>query len=141
MSQVLDLSKVFERDTVKMRDGTDYELRNPQEFSVLEEHKLQTLIAKANEFDKKETKNTEDVEKASELLQDLATMLVVDLQTEIPDWACVAIFRFWMERATGDDPLARPNRKARRTTAASSRASKRSTAATPKRGSTSPSGR
>jgi hypothetical protein len=141
VTEVLDLGAVFDRDTVKMPDGTTYELRNQQEFGVLEDHRLRTLLEQIESFDTSGTKSEEDAEKASKLLRDLATMLVVDLQTEIADWACVAIFRFWVDRAKGENPATPPQPAKKpapqRTTGVSSRASKRSTAAKRKHGSTS----
>jgi hypothetical protein len=133
VTQVLDLAAVFERDTVKMPDGTQHELRNPQELGILEEHRLRLLLKKIEEFTAG-AKSEQDAEQASKLLRELATMLVVDLEAEIPDWACVAIFQFWVKRVEGEEKPANPRKP--RTTAGSSRGSKRSTAATPKRGST-----
>ena len=135
MTEVLDLDSVFARDTVKL-NGNEYELRNQQEFGILDDHKLRSLIDKIQQF-QSGADTEEDAVKASALLRDLATMLVVDLSDEVPDWACVAIFEFWMQRAQGEAPANPPKPAARRTTASSSRNSKPRTAAVPKRGSTS----
>jgi hypothetical protein len=141
VTEVLDLGAVFDRDTVRMPDGTTYELRNAQEFGVLDDHRLRMLLKKIEELKSRAKSggqsSEKDAEEASKLLRDLATMLVVELQTEIPDWACVAIFQFWVNRAQGETPAGDtpgPPRS-RRTTVASSRGSKRSTAATRKPGS------
>jgi hypothetical protein len=145
--KVLDLDAAFSRDTVKV-GGKTYELRAPQEFGIVEDHKLRKLIVAASAIDNKKTTTEADAVKASQLLRDLATMLVVDLQEEIPDWACVAIFDFWIGNAPGDDgpppqPAPRPAAKKKTTStgAKSSLRSKSSTAATRKRGSTSQAGR
>jgi hypothetical protein len=136
VTEVLDLASVFERDTVKMQDGTTYELRNQQEFGVVDDHKLRALLKAVDEFKAGDLDASEqDAEAASKMLRDLATMLIVDLKTEIPDWACVAIFEFWVSRAQGENPADPPKKPRPRTTAASSRGSKRSTAATRKPGS------
>jgi len=140
VTQVLDLSTLFERDTVKMPDGSSYELRNPQEFGVLDEHKMRALMKKAADLDAVSDPTDAQAAEAAKILHDLATMLIVDLRDEIPDWACVAIFRFWIEKAGTDEPGDGSPRKPR-TTAASSRGSKRSTAATRTRGSKSRAGR
>lgn len=141
MTEVLDLAEVFTRDTVKMHDGTTYELRNRVEFGLVDDHRLRTLLVRIDEFNDTKDKTEEASAQASAMLRELATMLVVDLETEIPDWACVAIFRFWTARVREQEP-ADPPKPRRPTTAASSRGSRRSTAATPKRGSSgSPAGR
>jgi hypothetical protein len=132
MGNVLDLSAVFDRDTVKMPDGTEYELRNQQEFGILDDHHLRTLIDKITSLNAV-AESEDDAVKAAALLQELAAMLVVDLSVDVPDWASVQIFQFWVARAQGEAPADPP--KPRRTTAASSRGSKRSTAATRKPGS------
>ncbi len=136
MTEVLDLGAVFDRDTVKLPDGKTVELRNQQEFGIVDDHKLRTLLKQIDETRKLgQEVSEEDALRASQMLRDLATMLVVDLEAEIPDWACVAIFEFWVKRAQGDEPAPDPPKPRRRTTGASSRGSKHSTAATRKPGS------
>lgn len=137
MAEALDLGALFERDTVKMKDGTTLELRNQQEFGVLDDFKLRSLIDRVQLLEQTAGQNEEDATKASELLKELAAMIVVACPPDIEDWACVAIFRFWTKRINDQaaaDPSPKP--RPRRTTGGSSRGSKRSTGATPKRGST-----
>lgn len=143
MTEVLDLAAVFTRDTVKLQDGTTYELRNQQEFGILDDHKLRTLLNRIEEFRHADaaTQTEEAAAQASQMLRELATMLVVGLEQEIEDWACVAIFRFWTERVQSAPPSDEDPPKPR-TTVASSRGSKPSTAATRSTGSPkSPAGR
>jgi hypothetical protein len=144
VSDTLDLTQVLDRDEVKLPDGTVKELRNPEEFSILQDHELSKLIDRVMEMREKagsENATDEDAKQASDLLRELATLLVIDLgDTELEDWVCVAIFEFHMRKriaiaerlaaAQGADP-----QKPRRTSAARSRGSKRSTAATRKTGS------
>lgn len=141
MTESLDLGALFERDTVKMKDGTTLELRNQQEFGVLDDFKLRSLIDRISTLEQTASVSEEDATKASELLSELAAMIVVDCPAAIEDWACVAIFRFWTKRLDEQAPALPPRKpRPRRTTAGSSRGSKPSTAATRKRGSTTPRG-
>jgi hypothetical protein len=139
VSESLDLTNVFDRDTVKLPGGTEYEIRNPEEFSILEEHQLNNLLKRIDVArGKAQTDDTEEAAKqASELLRELATLLIVDLKEEVTDWACVAVFRFWTERISAAAEKANPPKPRGRTTGKSSRGSKRSTAATRKAGSNS----
>lgn len=139
---VLDLDEAFDRDTVKLR-GKEYELRKREEFSIIEWHGIVRMDAEATKLLKTAATSAETAKKLSEKQRQLANMLVVGgLPTDTPDWACGRIIHFWAdqidvgEKADGDAPPRKP-----RTTAASSRGSKRSTAASRKRGSTSPGGR
>jgi hypothetical protein len=133
MAEVLDLTKVFDRDTVKLPDGTTCELRNQQEFSILEWHRVVQMDTQAHTLQQTAADSEEDATKLAQIQRDLAAMLVVDLDQEIPDWACAAILAFWADRATPEADAVPP--RSRRTTAASSPGSKRSTAATRKPGS------
>lgn len=136
-TETLDLGALFKRDDVKLPGGVTVELRNQQEFGVLDDFRLRSLIDRIQAAEQAATQSEEDAIKASELLHELATMIVVDCPEKIDDWACVAIFRFWTKRIADTEP-ADPSQKprARRTTAGSSRGSKRSTAGTRKPGST-----
>lgn len=144
---LLDLSD-FKRDTVKLPDGSTVELHNPNELGPLEEFKLRGLIKAIADYDPSQIKTEEDAENASTDLHALAAMIVVDCPDGLDDRSCAAIFGVWIEKhvAAAADPPRRPRRPQDRkpktsTGAKSSRASKPSTAATPKRGSTSRSGR
>lgn len=137
MAETLDLTAVLDRDTVKLPDGSTCELRNPQEFGVVAEHHLNMLLQRIDELNGAEIKTDEDAEKASGMLRELAAMIVVGCPGEIDDWACVAIFDFWAAKIKGEGPEGNPPAGATaRTTAGSSRNSKRSTVATRKHGST-----
>jgi hypothetical protein len=136
VTETLDLGAVFDRDSVKMPDGTEYQLRNKDEFSIVEDQKLRSLIRQIGEFSESSADSEEDAAKASKMLHDLSTMLVIDAPEDVPDWACVEIFRFWTKRAGAEVPPADPPKpRRRRTTGGSSRNSKRSTAAPRKTGS------
>lgn len=150
MAETLDLSEVFDRDTVKLPGGAVYEIKNPEEFGILGDHQLDALVKRieaANAKASTDTATEEDARQARDLLRELATQLLIDLpaDAEVGEWACVAIFDFHMKKR-----LARARKlaeeagvklppqmraKNQRTSARSSRASKRSTAATRKRGS------
>ena len=138
MTDVLDLTKVFARDSVKLPDGTSRELRNQQEFSILEWHKVVGLDKKARELQAAAAESEEAAQELSALQRDLAAMLIVDLgDAELPDWACAAILAFWTDRIQAAGEEGNPQRpRGRQTTASSSRGSKRSTAAPRKTGST-----
>lgn len=136
--RVLDLSAIFDRPTVKL-GAKAYELRNRDEFSLLELDQLMRLMGRAEGM-KGAVEDEEALGNASELLAEVAKLLIVDLDVKVPDLAMLAITEFWVGLFTEAAPGGPPPRS-RRTTAASSRGSKRSTAATPKRGSTSPRGR
>lgn len=148
MSEALDLTKVFDRDTVKFPDGTEHEIRNPEEFSILEEHRLNALLKRIEQGREKATgpDSTEaDAQQASEMLRELAALLVVDLpaDAEVTDWVSAAVFDFWITKQQERAEAARlaaggkkiPPRKPRRqTTARSQRGSKSSSAGRRKTG-------
>jgi hypothetical protein len=152
VSEALDLSKVFDRDTVKLSDGTEYEIKNPEEFGILDDHQLNALIKRietAREKAASEDATEEDAKNASELLRALATLLVIDLPTEakVGDWESVAIFDFHMKKRVANatklaeelgirlPPPGKPRAKKKSpTTVRSSRGSRRSTAGRPKTG-------
>lgn len=143
---LLDLSD-FKHDTVKLADGSTVELRNPNEFGPIDEFKLRGLIETVNSYDPEKIKTEDDAEKVSEDLHALAAMIAIDaLPEDLDDGSCAAIFGAWFAKhATANPP--RPPRtpqdkkKKKSIGASSSPGSKRSTAATPKPGSTSRSGR
>ena len=139
MTEVLDLAAALDRDTVKMPDGATFELRNHQEFGIVDEHRLRTLLEKITAFEATAADATEDeAQQASKMLRDLAAMLVIDPPEVIEDWVCAAVFAFWMKNAPVEEEAANPPKPAgRRTTGGSSRNSKPRTAVARKRGSTS----
>lgn len=128
---LLDLSESLGRETVKLADGTVVELRNPSELGALDEFKLRRLMEEVNSYDPSKMKTEEDAQAASTTMHSLAAMILVDPLVELDDGSCAAIFGAWIEKyATEADPP-KPSRAQRRSTGAtSSRASKRSTAAT-----------
>jgi hypothetical protein len=137
VTQLLDLS-ALERDTIKLADGAVVELRNPDEFAIVDDYRLRTLITELVGVDLLAFKSEEDAAEASAKLHTLAAMLTVSLPEGSDDFACAAIFDVWVKKhlVVVDDKKgdAGPP-KSRRTTAASSQGSKRSTAATRKTGS------
>lgn len=135
-TRVLDLSAIFDRPTVKLGAST-YELRNRDEFSLLELDHLQRLLGRAEAM-QESADDPEALAKASALLADLADLLVINLDQPVPDLAVLQISDFWASHFKQETPV--PPRRSRRTTAASSPGSKRSTAATRKPGSTSRNG-
>jgi hypothetical protein len=145
MAESLNLIDVLDRDDVTLPNGTKLYLRQPREFGVRDDTRLRILIRKIQEKNAETVADDEaaaeaQADEAADLLHELVRMIVVDPPAgeEIPDWVCVRIFQWWLERAGAPvgDGGADPQRS-RRTTGASSRGSRRSTAATPKRGSTS----
>jgi len=135
-TKVLDLSAIFTRHKVKIGDRS-YELRNRDEFSLIQFDRINKLWARAQEIEEAGDDSDPILNEASQLMKDLATLLVVDLDQEIPDLACVAIFQFWMKNQPKGSTTSDPPKPRDRTTAGSSRGSKRSTAATRSAGSTS----
>lgn len=153
--ETLDLSTVFDRDDVKLRDGRVYEIRNPDEFGMLDDHRLDALMKRAQEARDKavaEDATEDDAKHASDLLREIATLLIIDFpaEGEIGDWESVAIFQFHMKKrlaraeeqarelgielppptpAPTPAPRKKPQDRKRSTKAKSSPASRRSTAA------------
>jgi hypothetical protein len=141
VTEVLDLSKIFDRSTVKIGPKT-YELRNREEFSLLQFEQLAKLLNRAAELEAAGHESDEAIAEAASLMRDLTTLLIVDLDVEIPDLACVVIVSFWRDNQPNLYTNETPQKPRSRTTVASSRGSKRSTAATRKPGSQkSPAGR
>lgn len=141
---ILDLSEVLGRDTVKLPNGSTVELRNPTEFGPIDEYNLRSLMQQVVTYDPDTVRTEEQANEASQMLHDLAAMIVIDLPADVNDASCAAIFAAWFEKhATTPDPLKPP--RTRKTTASTGArsvpGSKRSTAATRKRGSTSRRGR
>lgn len=138
---LLDLSD-FKRDTVKLPDGTTVALRNPNEFGPIDEFHLRGLIEAVNSYDPEKITTEDDALKVSEDLHSLAAMIAIDdLPEDLDDGSCAAIFGAWFAKHATANPPTPPrtpqDRKKKSTGAKSSPGSKRSTAATPKRGSTS----
>lgn len=140
MGETLDLAKLADRDDVKLPDGTSFYLRKQIELGVVQDYELRELIKRVQELDAKDPadKTVEDAEQASRYLRELAGLIVIDGPEKLEDWQCALIFAFWIARNGSDG---NPPPQSRRTTGASSRGSKRSTAATRKRGSGSRGGR
>lgn len=141
MGDTLDLGAIFDRHTVKLPDGTEITLRNPIELGILDDFELRTTINHIQELSTSGTRSREEAEEGTALLRKMVGLVVIDAPETMEDWHCVQIFRFWMEKQAETagapaDPLQR-----RRTTGASSRGSKRSTAATRRSGSASKGGR
>jgi hypothetical protein len=140
MGDNLDLGAIFDRHTVTLPDGTQITLRNPIELGILDDFELRTTIDRIQELSQSGTRTRDDAEEGTKLLRTMVGLVVIDVPEELEDWHCVQIFRFWMEKQAQTPEPADP-RRSRRTTGASSRGSKSSTAATRKRGSGSKGGR
>jgi hypothetical protein len=134
VTQLLDLS-ALERDTVKLADSTIVELRNPDELSVVDDYKFRKLIVELSGLDPSTITTEEQADEGSKKLHDAAALIAVSLPEGVDDATCAALFTAWMEKHVVAREVESPPRKGRRTSAASSRGSKRSTAATPRRGS------
>jgi hypothetical protein len=143
-TKILDLDAAFDRDTVKL-GGKEYEFRTQGEFSILEWHQVMRMELQAKQLAKAAPGSADAAKKLAQKQRDFASQLIVGgLPADVPDWACSRIIEFWIERISvadsdGDGDAASPPKP--RTTAASSRGSKRSTAATRKAGSGSRAGR
>jgi len=137
VTQLIDLS-VLERDTIKIGDGTIIELRNPEEFGVVDDYRLRTLITELADIDVEKISSETDAEAASQKLHTAAAMLAVNLPEGVDDATCAALFGVWIKKhITEVQPgPPQPNRRSRRTTARSSRGSKPSTGGARKTGST-----
>lgn len=139
--RVLDLSKIFDRPTVKLGDE-EYELRNRDEFTLVEHTNLEKLVQRAEELRASGDESDKALVEAAKIMQDLVKLVTVNLDREVPEFACLAIFTFWAEQQPGglfetaDPPNRASRRAAKRTTGGSSRVSNRSTAAARKTGST-----
>lgn len=105
--QILDLSKL-ERDTFKLEDGTELELRNPTEFGPRDEFKFRSLSHEITRYDPTKIKTEADADKYAEVLHSLAAMIVIDLPDEVNDASCAAIYGVWIQKHA-----ANPRRPAR----------------------------
>ena len=134
MTQLLDLS-ALDRDTIKLANGTEVQLRNPEEFSVVDDYRLRTLITALADVDVLSITSEDKADEASKKLHQAAALLAVDLPDEVDDATCAALFKVWIDKHITNANPPTPNRRSRRTTAKSSPGSKRSTAARRKTGS------
>lgn len=144
--ELLDLSKVVERDTIRLSDGKPYELRNPDDFGITEYAQLAHLQEQSRLLESEATTAKKlSPKKERELLDLLGETIKLLIPTAKPVLVnklskaeMERIILAWMGRhMTGDEP---GEPVSRRTGAPSSRGSKRSTAATRARGSRSRSG-
>lgn len=150
MTELLDLTTVVKRDTIRLRSkkhpaGKQYALINPEELGAFEHAQLTNGLETMQRLGsitgrKLSAKETRELNKA---LGDMLKMLVIDLEpatlTETEDVQRARIISAWSQKAAGAavgeaPPAARARRS---TTARSSRGSKPSTAAARKTGSTS----
>lgn len=99
---VLDLDAELQRAEVTYQ-GKAYEIRNRSELSIVEAHKFSTLFDDLDGFDKID--DAAGAQKAGEVLQEIAALLVVDPpEGGFPDQACAAILAFWTEQYPVDPP-------------------------------------
>jgi hypothetical protein len=148
VTEILDLSTVVERDTVRIRTkknkpGKLYDLVNLDELGPFEHQTIIAKHAKVAKFASLSRKLTAaEKGQLNKALGDILKLLVLDLEpavlAEMEDTQRARIVTTWALKhgaAEGEEP-AGPS-----TTGGSARASKRSTAATRKRGSTRRAGR
>jgi hypothetical protein len=141
--EILDLTTVVERDRVRIRtkrqpDGKLYELLNLDEIGPYEHATINARYAEAQKLLDGHRLTPKQKSAVTKALGDIVSLLVIDLEPavlkEMEQTQRAKLVQAWAARhATG----AEGNSPAAPTTAASSRASRRSSAATPKRGSTS----
>lgn len=140
MTQVLDLDAALVRAEIKW-GGNTYALRNHQELSLVQLTQLSNYEAEIIKIRSAAGDSEEDVKRLAEFLHAVVELIVVDPpEAGFPDQQAAAIIGFWRDNLPAVDGDADP-RKSRPTGAATSRGSKRSTAAIRKPGSTSRSGR
>lgn len=108
--QILDLSQL-ERDTFKLEDGTELELRNPTEFGPLDEFKFRSLSHEIAKYDPTKIKTEADAQKYAEVLHSLAAMIVIGLPDEVSDASCAAIYGVWIQKHSANPQ--RPTRPPR----------------------------
>lgn len=147
MTEVLELSTIVERRTVNIKSkqhpaGKLYEIRGSQELSVWDIAQVELLSTRMREVDFT-SKPTEARERAfRKHLRDLVAIIVPSLEKPVvaamSDTHLLAIFAVWGNERGADGGVG--NASSVRTSGASSRGSNGSTAATPKRGSTTRSG-
>jgi hypothetical protein len=155
VTELLNISTVVERDTVTIRSkkhpaGKAYDLVNIEELGAFEYEIIVSRHAKVGKLAHLTRKMTAaEQREINKALADILKLLVIGLEptvlTEMESAIRARIVTAWAVKhgaAEGEAPAGRPKRKPRkRTTAGSSRASRRSTAATRKSGSTSRRGR
>jgi hypothetical protein len=153
VTEILDLSKVgAPRDTVRLPqkgnpDGKAHDFASPSDFGLLELHRLMSFKEKADLLGSLKKRTPKQEQELSRLLGEAVRLLVPSIDPDtlrmLGRPAREQVLLAWIGTYyAGDDEGDDPGEAAsRRTTAASSRGSKPSTAATPKRGSTSRAGR
>lgn len=144
MAELLDLSKAAHHDTITMPGGQIRDVINSTDLGAYEFGRLHALQLEAARIGEtvRNGKLTPKNEKAlMKVLGDLVKMLVPTVTPSELGQLTRAnreqIILVWIANQAGDNTANPPVTPTRRTGAGSSRASKRSTAATPKRGSTS----
>lgn len=148
MTQLLDIATVVERDTVNIRStrhpaGKVYELVNLDELGVFEHETILARSAAASKYTQLRRKPTAaDKRDLMKALGDVLVLIVLGLEpsvlAEIEAPQRDKIIGAWAEKYSGEAAGEAP---AALTTGGSSPGSKRSTAASRKRGSTSQRGR
>ena len=145
--EILDLSKITDHDTIRMPDGKQHELINRTDLGIFEYHKLTSMQAEATKLTAAAAKGPltpPQARKLMKVLGDLVKLLVPTINSamlgKLERPAREQIILVWLSRNFEPEELS-GEVPSRRTTAASSPGSKRSTAATRKRGSTRRSGR
>jgi hypothetical protein len=140
VTHLIDITSVVERDTFSV-DGKVYELRGMEELGPLHYERLVKLSEKHTKFEKlKRDLTASEKAQVSKALGEILKMIAVDLDqrslAKIEPIQRAKVVNAWVDgyleagAAEGEAPAAP-------TTGGSSRASKRSTAATRKAGSTS----
>jgi hypothetical protein len=143
--ELLDLSKVVERDTITLKDGKTYELVNPDDLGIYEYARITQLQEESRKLEATAKKGKLTPKNERELLRILGEFVKLLIPTikpaglgKLTQQDRERIILVWMGRhMTGEEPGEAPSR---RSGASSSRGSKRSTAATRARGSRSRSG-
>lgn len=150
MSELLDLSTVVDRDTVRIRtkknpNGTVYELLNLDELGAFEHaiisQRHKTTRGMLGRTDRKMT--PAEKRTVTKALKDILAQIVIDLEPhvlkELDQTQASKIVAAWAMKYQDDDDGAAEGKDSESlsTTAGSSRNSKTSTAATPRTGSTS----
>lgn len=152
MAELLDLSKVVETDTIRLKskkhtDGKPYDLINRSDLGIFEYHKLQAMQTQAATLTAAITKGPLDAKKKAALMKVLGGLVKLLIPTIEPATLATLtrpereqIILTWLARHFDPAELGGTEGEAPRrprTGAASSPGSRRSTAATQRRGSTS----
>jgi hypothetical protein len=153
VTDILDLSKVAApRPTVRLPhkndpDGKAYPYAAPSDFGALELHRVVELQAASERLDAVKRPTLKTKSERTRLLGELVKLLVPTIEPHtlklLPPAAREQIALTWFGHFYADKKGEQPKGEARsrRTTAASSRGSKRSTAVRRSAGSASPAGR